>query len=218
MKPIKLFGSIIAAATMVLSTGCGVIGSHAWFWRPTNHNSSTYGSVRVELRDTGRPWTLEEQQNVLTALREAERFGPRVVLVSNGSYANVAITKRELNCDRDGAARYLVQSYNGYSVRTIEVDPGCSSSSMELQTAVLHEYGHYLGLGHICRGNESGTNCSPVGTGRAVMNTGLTARDNEGPTMDSVYVGELPTWEVQELDIFEFRRVWAIEHPNTRQP
>jgi hypothetical protein len=87
---------------------------------------------------------------------------------------------------------------------------------------VIHELGHYLGMHHVCLPNqtiafvESDMNtCSTVGTGPAIMNTGV-ERDQEQETMDQSFDSAgtliLPLDLVMPLDIKEFKRVWQLRH------
>lgn len=180
------------------------------YTNPNNHNESTYGKIKVavnlNLYDTTDSWSSEQLLVIRDALEEAQKLGPTII-VTEGP-ADVTIYKTELKCNTQGVGRFIV------GTRIIEIDPRCTKSNLELQTTVIHELGHFMGMGHICRDNVQTTlgGCSTIGRGPAVMNPGLVLDNSDGPGFVEVWTGPLPNWKVTELDIKEFKRAWAFNH------
>ncbi len=178
---------------------------------PNNHNEAVYGKVRVSvdasLRDPTDRWSADQMRVIRRALGEAQRLGPTVQLVEGET--DVTIYKADLDCVEQGVARFFPNT------RIIEIDPRCTTSDLELQAAVLHELGHYLGMSHVCTAKGQAGSCSPVGTGDSIMNPGLVTVDenDQGPGFDEVWTGPYPQWEITELDVKEFVRSWALIHP-----
>lgn len=70
-----------------------------------------------------------------------------------------------------------------------------TSTEAQMRAIVLHETGHWLGMGHVCRDARHASvkyHCSPVGYGLGIMNP--------------VLGGNAPQ-EFTDLDLQEFRRI-----------
>ena len=63
--------------------------------------------------------------------------------------------------------------YGLYTSNTnyILIDPNCVVNNNQFTIGIQHEFGHWLGMAHICLSSFGQTNnCSPVGFGVAIMN------------------------------------------------
>jgi hypothetical protein len=187
---------------VMLFAGCGTFGGKWWFLIPNNQSIATYGTVRVaaaaSLYDPTLTWSADQMSTIRHALKTASHLGPEFVLVANEGQADVVIYRTEFNCARGEGGQFIP------GTRFIEIDPICVSSSIDLETVVVHELGHYVGMKHIClldAPEDTQTGCSPVGRGPAALNPEL-----------------MRYGQVTELDIMEFRRAWALSHPNSVQP
>jgi hypothetical protein len=194
----------ILSLALALS-GCGTFGNRWWFGTPTNNSITEYGIIRVSaapsLHDPTDVWTADQRRTIQNSLNDLNRLGPTFILVNNEANADVVVYKTQLECTVQ-AGRYTENT------RFVEVDPRCTTSSLELQTVVSHEIGHALGMRHVCYRDSETNGCSNVGTGHALMNPNLF----EGPEIDEDLHLSYPQWEVTELDIQEFRRAWALNH------
>lgn len=135
------------------------------------------------------------------ALRDAEALGPAFVRVADRSRADLTFEHFDSG---PGCAMGAGQFTVGTSLA--RVDPVCTQGLLVLRAAIVHELGHWLGLRHVCRQPGEVADCSPVGFGPAVMNPALTYGDGAGPTLDTAYVGPVPSFQPTELDLAEFRR------------
>lgn len=203
---------IVISVFIVLAIVTGIIVFH----KPETNHNQIYGTVKIGLDspDPTRPWTQHEREVIAGALHEAERLGPTFVLTSVGQ-ADVVIYRWVLNCNRDGAAFY----YNNQ----IYIDPGCvHSGDIALRNMAIHELGHHFGMHHICLSGQTVNaqptdldSCSPLGSGKAIMNTGVEGEYSFDPEDRG---SDLPVDSVTRLDILEFRRVWGLAHPGVTQP
>lgn len=207
----------VSVTVVLLFIGIGTI-YYNMKYRPNNHNEGLYGVVRVAIdsQDPTKPWSTHQHQVIVQALQEAQKLGPTFV-EANGSNADVTIYLSTLNCENDGAGRFLLHT------RIIDLDPGCvHSGDSALTNMVVHELGHFIGMHHICMPDqqipfiESDLNtCSTVGTGPAIMNTGVerdSAIESLNSSFDTAGTPILPQFTVMPLDVDEFKRAWAHRH------
>jgi len=182
---------------------------------PSQHDEVKYHVHTVafgpSLDADARPWfpnelqTLQEQVKVLWAL------GPTLLIAPEG---DAEFVLRPFNADTPagrcalGAGRFFPKS------RYAECDPGCTDGLMGLRTCLGHEYGHWLGMEHVCLPDDpDGPDCSPVGRDFAMMNRQVDYQSSDGtrtivapshPRTDGDTVSsDHPT----TLDLAEFRRV-----------
>lgn len=156
----------------------------------TQHNPDIYGRVTVFLSSE---WLPIDRPRLREALVNLNRLGPAFVETEFASTADVVIRPFESpGCASAGQHRI--------GTRVAEVDPNCTRGDTAFRTAVAHEVGHALGMGHICREDREVPDCSPVGYGPAVMNPYLW--EPKDP-LDPVPFTDVPT----DLDLAEFRRV-----------
>jgi hypothetical protein len=168
--------------------------------KKNQHNETRYGDVKVYIQRND--WNQRNLDVLLHSFTELNRLGPRFILTDNRSDARVEIFLKELNCQRNGAAFYIV------GTKEVWADPVCANSDKELQTMFMHEIGHAIGMLHVCRLSEKNirNDCSPVGYGIAVLNPEL--HYNEDVGMNGNGLIPLSTIELQSLDFAEFNRVW----------
>lgn len=156
----------------------------------TQHNPDIYGRVTVFLASE---WLPIDRPRLREALGNLNRLGPAFVETEFATQADVVIRPFESpGCAATGQHRV--------GTRVAEVDPACTPGDTAFRTAVAHEVGHVLGMGHVCRYEGEVSACSPVGYGSAVMNP---YRWEAANPLDPVPATDSPT----ELDLAEFRRV-----------
>lgn len=177
------------------------------FKRPNHHNEARWGTVHIRLMEG---FSQHHQAQARLILPELNRLGPTFVLGGDGpnviKVVNVDLTTgRSGQCPDRGVARYVTNQLTGES--HIEIDPTCTHGNLEFRTALMHEVGHALGMQHICQFNEKRQDCSPIGRGLAVMNPSMLYEEDGEPGLEQAYIGALPTFEIQALDIQEFERV-----------
>jgi hypothetical protein len=175
--------------------------------KPNNHNESKYGIRRILMEG----WNGTTDQQYINwanqTLPELNRLGPTFQIVSSGEIS-VTVVKANIveninQCDSHAGIAY--QPYN----RRIIIDTICIRGELEFKTAFMHEIGHSLGMLHICRTEDKNRNdCSPIGRGLAVMNPTLSNETGQDSNIFSgAVIGNLPTWNIQALDIDEFKRI-----------
>ena len=141
-------------------------------------------------------WGNENFQTLNNSLRELSRLGPRFSITNNKTLANVWLLKRELSCSSVGVGYYII------GTREVRFDPACVHSQSNLQTVLMHEIGHAIGMSHICRESEANqrSDCSSVGNGVAVMNPQMLYENEDR-------FANYSTTTLQDLDFKEFDRV-----------
>lgn len=172
--------------------------------KPNNHNEQKYGSLDVRL--IGEEWNRFNRRALVTeTLPELNRIGPTIRLVDSGEDVSVLI---------DTNSQYTRNCYAGEfiaSQRVIIIHPSCITSTIELKSTFMHEIGHALGIGHICRRQGEVNDCSPRTYGISVMNPGLDYTDTFEST--SVFneinnASSVPMIEITDKEITEFKLIW----------
>lgn len=170
---------------------------------PTQNDPTRYGVRRVHVVTGDQPGAFATSYlpTFDEALRDVGALGPTFVRTSARDLADVTVAHFDSGprCEL-GAGRYTPIA------RLIEIDPVCTQGLLVQRAALAHEIGHWLGMRHVCRFAGEVQDCSPVGYGPAVMNPSLTYGDDAGPTLDSAYVGPVPTFQPTELDLAEYLR------------
>lgn len=178
---------------------------------PDRHNESRFGVVTVLVGDE---WTQYQRSRIDEAMRNMSRLGPTFRVVRSGrgdlhlrkgdwsTRDNESSTSPTSACRAMGSGNYELGSSE------VWVDPGCTPGP-QFVAAVMHETGHWIGMGHVCNHpNESArTRCSTVGTGPAFMNPNTAYGDDE-IGFDTAATGPIATTEPTPLDISEFDRAW----------
>jgi hypothetical protein len=110
----------------------------------------------------------------------------------------------------EGAGRYEIETSD------VWVDPGCAPGE-EFVAAVMHEVGHWMGMGHVCHDavdtraaaadRHELARCSSVGQGLAFMNP-HTAYGAEELEFEQAASFPVATTQPTALDHAEFDRAW----------
>jgi hypothetical protein len=162
----------------------------------SQHAPVRWGTVRVGFVERG--FRGEQLSAMRDELRAMEALGPSFAETSVASADVVVVSIDDGACERsvDGAGWYDSAS------RTISINLACVDGAESLRAVLGHELGHSLGMGHVCRPQERGSDCSPVGFGYALMNPSTSRGDalSDGPPF------AVPTTEPAPLDLAEFRR------------
>lgn len=173
--------------------------------RPSNHQEAVYGVWRVRLAGDG--WEQGNRRIIASrVMEELSRLGPTVRLVESGEDVSVHIDG-VMESRGEGCYAGVYHPGSGH----IKLVPVCMTSSVEFESTLMHEVGHSMGMGHICRKVGEVGDCSPVGYGVSFMNPGLDyVRVGGGSSMERDEldrVSSVPMTEVTGLDVMEFRRV-----------
>lgn len=170
---------------------------------PTQNDPLRYGVRRVHVVTGDQPGAFASSYlpTFDEALRDLAALGPTFVRVPDSLSADVTVE----HFDSGPACAMGAGSFTLGSA-VVRIDPVCTPGLLVQRAALAHEIGHWLGMQHVCRNVGEARDCSPVGYGAAVMNPSLTYGDDAGPTIDTAYVGPVPTFQPSELDLAEFRR------------
>lgn len=198
---------------------------------PDRHDEQHYGRVYVRMSDD---WTQYQRDRIGEAARNLSRLGPTFVVLRadepmpgvgaqtplvlrlrKGEWSTLDLTasgaRRPADaCRQEGTGRYEL------GTAEVWVDPGCAPGE-ELVAAVMHEVGHWLGMGHVCHdaADAAGVTqerpalarCSPVGHGEAFMNP-HTAYGVEELGFEQAASFPVATIKPTRLDHAEFARAW----------
>jgi len=169
-----------------------------------NHNEQKYGSL--DLRLVGEEWNRFNRKNyIVETLQELNRIGPTVRLVDSGEDISVLIDTNQQYTRNCYAGEYIA------SQRVIIIHPGCIRSSIELKSTFMHEVGHALGIGHICRKQAEVNDCAQSTYGISFMNPGLDYTDafeSQSVFNEINRISSIPSIEVTHREVNEFKRVW----------
>lgn len=155
------------------------------------------------------PWRTDEQKALRAAFHRVQALGPDVLESSEGG-ADFVVRPFDSSFTSNrkcgnGVGRYHMGS--GYG----EVDPVCAQGYDELGTAGVHEFGHFIGLPHICQHYEADSSCDGRWRGDAMMNPSISYQFNDGfegasgSNMDAVVSTDGPS----SLDIAAFNALIA---------
>lgn len=161
---------------------------------PSQNNPTLYGSVTVFFSSD---WLPADQARLRQTLTNLSRLGPDFVVTESASLADVVVQRFE-------SPGCVVAGRHFVGTRVAQVDSACTQGDTAFRTALAHEIGHVLRMGHICREDQEVESCSPVGVGPAIMNPYLW--EGEDP-LAPVPSTDIPT----ELDLAEFRRVRRMD-------
>jgi hypothetical protein len=160
----------------------------------SNYNPARYGTVSVVVEgpvsDTQRTW-------FATAL---DPLGPDFQVSTAGVPTVRVIADTTLGTPGSCAMRV---SYTEHIVRLSH--PACFTSETAGRAAIAHALGHALLMTHICRSPTEASDCSPVGTGGAIMNGGMQVTQPDGTLTETFTPGNMDS--PSGLDMDEFRRV-----------
>ncbi len=194
-KKTGIWMAVFAGVAIVLTIIAMLVG---WLVRPNNHNEQKYGTYSIRL--VGWEGHASHVRWASEAMSELSRLGPTFRVVNTA--ANIDVVNDTLDCTLEAG----VFQTDTAGHRRVVVDPACVSSELEFKTVLMHEVAHSLGMGHVCRVGDSRSDCSTVGRGLAIMNPTL-LEAHSVDAFETVDTGSQPTWQVQALDIAEFRRV-----------
>lgn len=208
-KTKNIIHAVVWSCLAIILIVGGII--YAKFGTPTNHNESLHGVYKIRLDGWDGSSNEQYRRWANETLPELNRLGPTFQIVSGD--ANVAVTRAEVverytECATAPAIIYIPRTRSGQN--RILIDPVCTNGELEFKTAFMHEIGHSLGMGHICRISDNRNDCSPIGRGQAVMNPSLLYEQQVNMDQDSELertIGPQPTWQLQSLDLKEFCRV-----------
>lgn len=170
---------------------------------PSQHDEARYGARRVLFApstDGVWDWSQDQRQTLRTALAAASALGPTFVEATDAQHADIVTRDWDsgaLGCSL-GAGQYTVGSVPAL----VEINPTCVSG-LALQAAAIHEWGHALGMQHVCATTGELPLCSPVGVGIAVMNPAASYGDPIDQGLHTGVAQSTPT----DLDLAEYRRV-----------
>lgn len=213
--------ALIVSLVFLAITGLVILLANLAFRRPNHHDEAKWGVVHIQMADGPLGWSQHHMEVARRFLPELNRLGPTFVIGGDGPQAvrvvNVDLTSNGVSghcTSAEGAARFVLSGE-----RHIEIDPTCTQGDDQFGTALMHEVGHFLDMGHICQvGDHESRDCSPIGRGIAVMNPGLvtdTKEDVWSPGADGVYhVPDFPVpcFQIQALDVQEFERAHPLGH------
>ena len=165
---------------------------------PSQLNPSRWGTVTVWFGP--EDWASSYREEFRAELRALEALGPAFVESSDRTTAAVLV----LHWDSGDGCTQGVEQWRGG--REVYLDPVCAAGNLELRAAMGHGVGHALHMQHVCIHPGDAPDCSPVGSGYALMNPSLTFGDDPGPGTESAYTGLVPQPEPTELDLLEYLR------------
>ncbi len=228
-KVLIMAGSFVLCATLIVVI-MFVIYPRVQY--PDRHDEARFGRVYVRLSDD---WTQYQRERVGEAAQNLSRMGPtfvvlraadpapasvagrapRVVLLRKGEWSTRDLSSPNARspqdaCRQEGSGRYELGSSE------VWVDPGCAPGE-EFVAAVMHEIGHWIGMGHVCHDAQENSGvtqdrpalaqCSPVGRGEAFMNP-HTAYGAEEISFEQAASFPVATIKPTRLDHAEFARAW----------
>jgi hypothetical protein len=201
----------IGSALFILLCVVVLVATHLIFKPLNNHNEAKYGTVSIRL---STEWPSMYRGWATEALPELNRLGPTFNIVQN-NINSILVREADLQpCTTNGVGLAHLPETPG-SLCVIDIDPTCTTSSLEFRTVFMHEVGHCVGLTHICRHDEL-RECSVVGHGLAVMNPDVRYGDGSIPADTSeADLGQVPIYEFQDLDVREFIRTHTATTTNT---
>jgi hypothetical protein len=171
----------------------------ALFGAPSQHDPARYGIVAVHFPPGD--WSSWQHDAFREQLARLDAVGPLFGVTIDAAAADVIVRHWEAPADgREGAARYHV------GTRTVEIDPVLCAGRLELQCALAHEILHALGCAHVRHDAGDRTpDCSPVGTGVAILNARL-GYDAGEIAYDAAFTGPVACVTPSHLDLAEFAR------------
>ena len=170
---------------------------------PTQHNEARYGVVRVFVAPE---WLELDKVQIRQQLVNLDALGPSFVEAGEGGRSTARVIVQPMT---SGAGCFADAAHWIVGTRIVEIDRTCMVSESSFRQAVGHEVGHALGMLHICEREGDLPDCSPVGYGDAMMGPRLRPTD-DAPGFTEAYTGALGFDEPTDLDLAEFRRVYAV--------
>ena len=205
-KKVLIFSAIFLA---IIGLVFGIANLVSHLTTPNNHNEARYGVYGIRMVGWENPADRQFNEWAAASLPELNRLGPTFRIVTSNE--NIVVVRGNLvqTPDQCGTLPGLVyQVDTATRQQRIIIDPVCTHGEFEFRAAFMHEVGHSLGMGHVCRSADTGrADCSSVGHATAVMNPNLLTASREGDEFSTPTVGPLPEWIIQPLDIKEFCRV-----------
>jgi hypothetical protein len=173
--------------------------------KPTNHDEQRYGTVTVRLAGWSSPSESLYVRWMNETLPELNRLGPTFTFVDHGE--NVTVYKADLvSSNAECATRPAIYFTHVTNQPLVRIDPVCVNGEFEFKAAFMHELGHAIGMAHICRLQETNSDCSVVGRGPAVMNPNIRYESDGDGDLLTTELGPQPSWEFSGLDLKEAQR------------
>lgn len=113
-------------------------------------------------------FTMEERQAMEATYPEFHMLGLRPEIKTTSSVYLFNLYVLRWNGGINSGSLGLFEHHSSF----VRVDAEAMASRQQLQTVFMHEFGHWLGMSHVCTGREAivRRDCSPVGRGAAILN------------------------------------------------